>query len=417
MNRKWVSALATSLVVMLSIAACSSGGSSSTSSAKAAVQEFTFVAAEYSSKTAAYWQDLVTQFEAANPGTKVNLQVINWNDITQKINTLVATNKAPDLLNIDTFSGFAGDGLLAPVSDYLPSETAAKFTPQLAANGTVKGVQYGVPLLASVRALFYNKTIFAKVHIKTPPATWSELRKDALLIKAAGYIGYGLPLGPEEAQAEFSLWLYGAGGDWKSGDKWTVNSPQALQALQEMKDLALTDKVTEVNPGTTNRDDLFKVFAQGKIGMIEGSTFFPTVIQQQNPNIQIGMGPVPTATTSIPSASLAVQDYMMAFKSAKNLKLVGQFLAFFYQPTNYVKFLTQEGFLPSTTDGQQAMASDPVLGPFSKLLPDSKLYPSTDPVWAAVQAQALQQLGTVVQGQNSPQSVLDALQKTAERGK
>ena len=47
-----------------------------------------------------------------------------------------------------------------------------------------------------------------------------------------GVIGYALPLGPEEAQAEWSIWMWNNGGDWKSGDKWTINSDKNVQTLQ-----------------------------------------------------------------------------------------------------------------------------------------------------------------------------------------
>ena len=352
------------VVVMVGVAACGQGGGTSTTSSSAAANDFTFIAAEYSSQTQGYWQDLITRFEAKNPGVTVHLQVINWNDINQKVNTLVATNQAPDLLNIDVFSGYAKDGLLADANSYLPSSTMTQFSKPILETGQVNGVQVVVPLLADVRALFYNKAIFAAAHIAQPPTTWAELRADALKIKALGYIGYGLPLGPEEAHGEFSLWLFGAGGDWKTNGKWTVNSPQALTALNEMKNLAVVDKVTEVNPGTTNRDDLIKVFGEGKVGMMAGGTFLPGIVHSQNPKLEIGVTPIPVQVAGTPSATINASDYMMAFKSAKNPKLIGQFLAFFYQTDNYVKFLSTEGFVPATTTAQTAMKKDALIGPF-----------------------------------------------------
>lgn len=417
MIRRRMALIASAAVAVVGISACSQGGGTATPTQNAAPKEFTFIAAEYSSNTQPYWQDLVTRFEGKNPGVTVHLQVINWNDINQKVNTLVATNQAPDLLNIDVFSGYAKDDLLANAKDYIPSSTLTQFPEKILKTGEVNGVQVVVPLLADVRALFYNKAIFAAAHIANPPTTWAELRADALKIKALGYIGYGLPLGPEEAHGEFSLWLFGAGGSWKTNDKWTINSPQALTALNEMKNLAVVDKVTEVNPGTTNRDDLIKVFGEGKVGMMAGGTFLPGIVHSQNPKIEIGSTPIPVQVAGTPSSTINASDYMMAFKTAKNLPLIGQFLAFFYQTENYVKFLSIEGFVPATISAQSAMKNDPLIGPFIPQVDTAKYYPTTDPAWAAVQAQAMQQLGTVLQGQASPKSVLDALQQTALRGK
>ena len=40
--------------------------------------------------------------------------------------------------------------------------------------------------------------------------------------------------GAEEAQGEWSIWMWGNGGNWKSGSKWTINSPKNVQTLQYM---------------------------------------------------------------------------------------------------------------------------------------------------------------------------------------
>ena len=76
-----------------------------------------------------------------------------------------------------------------------------------AKQGTYNGTQYGMPFTTSSRTLFYNKQMFAKDGIQAAPTTWADISADAAKIKALGAIGFGLPLGPEEAQAESLLWF------------------------------------------------------------------------------------------------------------------------------------------------------------------------------------------------------------------
>ena len=57
----------------------------------------------------------VDKFETENPGVKLHLEVIPRDDIHQVVETRIANNNAPDILNIDTFSEFVSDGLLMPV--------------------------------------------------------------------------------------------------------------------------------------------------------------------------------------------------------------------------------------------------------------------------------------------------------------
>jgi multiple sugar transport system substrate-binding protein len=403
----------------MAVTACggsSSSGSSSGGSANGPVKgQISLLVPEYSTNTAGFWRDLINRFQTAHPGAKVKLQTISWTDINQKVTTLVSTRQAPDILNLDAYANFAADKLLLPANDVLSPKTRADFLTKFADNGKYQGTQYGIPFVGSVRALFYNKDIFKKAGIQRPPKTWDELRADAKKITSAtGETGYGMPLGPEEAQAEFSLFMWGNGGDWLSGDKWTIDKPQNVQALQFMNQLA-QDKVTQPNPGTTNRTDLWKVFGAGKIGMVMGSNFYPVLLKQQNPKLHYGVAPIPV-NGSNPPVTLGVEDYLMAFNSTKHKPVVKAFLDFLFQQANYGRFIRTEGFLPVTKSvSAQVVARDPKQKLFFDQVANARFYPTTNPTWGAIAPQVKERLGSAVQGK-SPASVLGSLQKEAEKG-
>jgi multiple sugar transport system substrate-binding protein len=414
----------TSLAAVLAVAFCSvifaacggSDDSSSSGSSSGKVEgQISLLVPEYSDNTEGFWRDLITRFESANPGAKVKLQTVSWTDINQKITTLVSTNQAPDILNLDAYANFAGDDLLLPADDVLSPKTQDDFIDKFAENGKFDGTQYGIPFVGSVRGLFYNKDMFKKAGIQSPPKTWDELRADALKIKAKGETGYGMPLGPEEAQAEFSLYMWGNGGDWVDGDTWTITKPENVQALQFLSDLANKDKVTQPNPGTTNRTDLWKVFGAGKIGMVMGSNFFPVLLKAQNPKLNYGVAPVPVNGSHDP-VTLGVEDYLMAFKSTKHQPVVKAFLDFVFKQQNYGKFINTEGFLPVTKSVSDAVAAkDARQKVFIESVADARFYPTTNPTWAAIAPQVKQNLGSAVQGKD-PADVLNGLQKDAEKG-
>ena len=103
--------------------------------------------------------NFVKKFEEANPGIKLNLEVVSWNDIYTVVSTRISNNNAPDILNIDTFADYANEGLLLPVSDYCPDELFADFFPSFIEQSVIDGVCWAVPALASARALYYNADI------------------------------------------------------------------------------------------------------------------------------------------------------------------------------------------------------------------------------------------------------------------
>jgi multiple sugar transport system substrate-binding protein len=295
----------------------------------------------------------------------------------------------------------------------LSSKTRDDFLGPFARGGEYQGTLYGFPILASARAFFYNKDLFAKAGLAAPPKTWDEFVQAARRIQAlgGGTIGYALPLGPEEAQAEWSIWMWNNGGDWKSGDGWAINSEKNVRTLSFLADLANRDRVTQINPGKTNRTDgAFQLFKDGKVGMVMG--FSPLAAQlDAEGKVDYGVAEMPTNVGR--PVTLGVEDYLMAFKKKDNREAVKSFLDLYYQPENITRWIAAEGFLPVTKSGLQPMSGNPKLKPYLDALPDARLVPTTDPAWDRVKLDVQQSIGLAVQPGGSPKQVLDQLQKNA----
>ncbi len=413
MKRRILATVAVGLAAALAAAGCGSDVGSGGSGEKTTIK---FIAAQYSDASQAYWKDLVSRFEKENSDIHVDLQVIDWNTLLQQAPTMIQTRSYPDILNYNDFSAYAKADLLYPVDEVMDSDLQGEFVDTFTDKAKLDGKQYGIPFIASARSLAYNKDIFAKIGETDPPKTWADLERIAKKAQAKGFYGYGLPLGSEEAQAEFSLWMWNGGGDWKSGDKWTINSQENVDALNFMRKLANTDKATEPNPGKTNRSDgVWQQFSQGKVAMcaiMAHGTFINEYMK--DPKFKWAASPFPTKEASGQSTTLGVQDFLMAFKKGKNAEAVKKFLAFFYQKDNYVKFNTGEGFLPVTKSAQDEMSADPVIKAGVDLLPSAKFAPVDDPKWTDVAAATRNQLGTAMDPRKDPKKVLDALQKVAE---
>jgi multiple sugar transport system substrate-binding protein len=372
------------------------------------------VIAEYSrDHTRPFWQALAEEYTKQS-GVKVDLQVIDWNSIDQQVTTMIQNNQPPDVLNLNSFSSYAKDGLLYSGDEVLSPGTRDDFLPAFAEGGTYQGKLYGFPILASARAFFFNRDLLAKAGVTAPPRTWDELVQVAKRVQAlgGGAIGYALPLGPEEAQAEWSIWMWNNGGDWKSGDAWAINSPKNVETLQFLAALANTHKVTQVNPGKTNRTDgAFQLFKDGKVGMVMG--FSPLAKQlDADGKVQYGVTQMPTNTGA--SVTLGVEDYLMAFKKPGNQEAVRRFLDLYYKPEQITRWIGAEGFLPVTKSGRERMSGDQKLKPYLDALPTARLVPTTDPTWDKVKLDVQQNIGLAVQPGGDPKQVLDRLQKNAE---
>jgi multiple sugar transport system substrate-binding protein len=417
--RRATTVLAAAGALALALTACGGGTGAGNASGQGSQRPASvkLVAAEYSkTNTAAFWSGFAKKYQDKT-GTKLDVQVISWDDIDQQSSTMIQNGNPPDILNLNAYASYAKDGLLYSADEVLPPAVKSDLLDAFVKSGTYQGKLYGMPDLSSARALFYNKDLFARAGIAKPPATWAEFAADAKKISALGSrtVGYAMPLGPEEAQAEFSIWLVNNGGDWKSNGKWTINSAKNLQTLQFLKKLAVDDKVTQNNPGKTNRTDgAFALFSSGKAGMVVGFSPLSAALDKDK-KVNYGIAPMPTSDGGTPQ-TYGVTDYLMAFKKPGNSAAVKAFYDLYYQPGEVNTFIKQEGFLPVTKSGVQVFSAEPSLKVYLDTLSNTHLTPTDDPQWDRVKLAVQQNLGLAVAPAGDPKKVLDDLQRLAESG-
>ena len=278
----------------LTFAACGGDDTSSDSSSGKIEGEISLLAPEYSDNTEGWWRDVISKFEKANPGAKVKLQMVSWTDINQKITTLVSTNQAPDVLNLDAYANFAGDDLLLPADEVLSPETQRRLHRQVRRERQVRRHAVRDPVRRlGARALLQQGHVQAGGHPEPADDVGPAARGRQEDQPQGRDAATGCRSGPRRRRPSSRLYMWGNGGDWVDGDTWTINKPQNVEALEFMNELANQDKVTQPNPGTTNRTDLWKVFGAGKIGMVMGSNFYPVLLKAQNPKLNYGVAPVP----------------------------------------------------------------------------------------------------------------------------
>ncbi|WP_406210272.1 extracellular solute-binding protein [Kitasatospora sp. NBC_01560] len=399
----------------LALTACGSGGGSSSGGPVT----LKLVAADYGDKAGnsskAYWDDVAQRFTAANPTIKVDVQVINWNDIDKQVKTMIQSGNEPDVLQTGGYADKVADKLLYRADEVLSTGTRANIIDTFATAGQVDGVQYGIPFVSSARAFFYNKALFAQAGITEAPKTWDDVKKDAQLIKAKvpGVTPYGLPLGPEEAQGESLIWELGnKGGLTDDSGNYTLNSPANVETFQWLKANLVDPGLTYANPASTDRKTAFADFGAGRTAMLNGH---PSLIQMAaDGKVDYGVAAIPGKDGALKS-TLGVADWTMAFKKNGHQAEIKQFLDFAYSKENTLKFDELYNLMPVTEDTLKEMTSSGKhkdLEPFFALLPRAAFYPLGKTSWDTVSAEIKKSVGTAVK--EDPAKVLGDLQSKAK---
>jgi len=361
--------------------------------------------------------NFVEKFEEENPGIKLNLDVVSWNDVYTEVDTRIANDNAPDILNIDVFANYANEGLLMPVEDYCPEELFEDFFPSFIEQSVIDDTVWAVPDLASARALFYNVDILEEVGVDVP-TTWSELQdvSQAIIDYYDGEIyPWGIDMTTDEGQAAFAYYTWGNGGGFvdEFGD-WALNSDENVEAIEFAISL-VEDGYTNPNPATQTRYDLQDMFAAGKLAMLIAPNQLPTYVEDKGGEIEMATAALP-ANDGKTSSSVGVMDRVMAFvdedaedQEARN-EAIGAFLEFFYDPENYVGWVSMEGFLPAVNSAVEALVeADPTFEAWLDVLGSCQFYPAAKAEWDQVKQ------GVIAVEQNAltgadVQEELDALQ-------
>jgi multiple sugar transport system substrate-binding protein len=378
-----------------------------------------FTVAEYSSKTGPYFEEVAAAFEAENPDIKINIEVVPWDTLLQRLTTDIAGGASPDISIIGTrwLLDFAEQGIAEPVDAYLTTEFKDTFIDTFIAPSVIDGQIMGLPVAASARAMLINKDLYEAAGA-TPPTTWDELYEASQKIseKTDGF-GFGLQGKEIETDAYFyySLWTHGGeilNEDGTSG----LDSQAALDALSLYKKM-LDEGLTQPSPTNYSREDLFNLFKQGQLGAVFTFPMLIPQIQEEAPDLNYEVMPFPVETDK---ATYGVTDTLMLFADSDAKEEAWKFIEFAYQDEWRTKFDHGEGFLPVTKGvaAEDYYTTDKDIAGFAAGLPYAKFAP-TIANWEEIADVTVRAIQQVYLDQATPEAALGdaAARINAIRGK
>jgi multiple sugar transport system substrate-binding protein len=203
----------------------------------------------------AVWQQIVNDFEAANPNIKVSVEVSDWDSYWEKLKTLLAANTPPDVFAMDAplYLDYQTRGVLLNLQPYIDKSSGMLdgFYPITLEAYKLDDGYYGLPRDFQTIVLFYNKDMFDAAQVGYPTADWTydDLRQAAMkLTKDTTGDGitdqYGFYSDVWDMELIWSEAIWSWGGDVINTDhtKTLIGEPVAREAWQYLYDLMFTDK-------------------------------------------------------------------------------------------------------------------------------------------------------------------------------
>ena len=189
-------------------------------------------------------ESMIAKFEEANPDVTVEVTSLPWGQAFEKLATMVQGGQIPDVVEMPDrwLSLYANNDQLVDLGTYMESwPDASELNDRAVQYGSyVNDTMYMVPYGFYLRAMFWNKKLFAEAGLDSPPRTMDDFMAASEAISALdGKTGYCLRGGPGGANGYVMMMANMMGHDdyFDEEGNSSINSPEAIQGLQFLVDM------------------------------------------------------------------------------------------------------------------------------------------------------------------------------------
>jgi sorbitol/mannitol transport system substrate-binding protein len=300
-------------------------------------------------------QELSTEFEAQNPGTKLKFITLSENQARAKITMSTAMGGSEfDVVMISNFETpqWARDGWLRNLSEYArntPGYDENDFIPSLRESLSYEGDMYSVPFYGESSFLMYRKDLFEQAGIKVNEnpnyqPQWEEVAQWAEKLKTddrAGICLRGKP-GWGEVLAPLDTVINTFGGRWFD-DNWNaqLNTPQVKEAVNFYVDLI--HKAGELGASSTGFQECANLFGQGQTAMWYDATSAVSVLEDPEtyPDLVGKIGYLPAPIVEKPNSGWLYTWSLGIPQGAKNPDGAWKFISWMTSK-DYIKLVGEK---------------------------------------------------------------------------
>ena len=360
MFRRPFRALAVVAVLLTVASACTGGGGADNNSSAGPV---TITVAEPSDNPGDIHarQQLAAEFMKANPNITVKVLVIPADGYDEKVLSLIAGGKPPDLFtsgdvqipNIVSKNYAVDLNTLVQKSGY----DISQFYPQVIQGLTFDNKLVGLTDNWDTQVMYYNKDLFDQAHVSYPTAdwTWNDFENAAKKLTSGEGTSkvYGAVFDPWFAPTYSTIWSFG--GDIVNADGTTceLNQPHSVQALDFIEGLyqqGLSPSPEQMNQQGQGSE---QIFLSGRGAMLIGNGRWAAYDLQSVKRFKWAMAPLPKGPAG--RANFFHLSMFAIAANSPNQSAAWQFLQFMVSKQGIETTVSNAQGLPSVP----AMVHDP----------------------------------------------------------
>jgi ABC-type glycerol-3-phosphate transport system substrate-binding protein len=341
------------------------------------------------------WKKTIAEFEAANPGIRVEPVLVARKDHWTKFVAASQAKKAPCIVSVDLTTA-AYNGYLMPLDKYWNAEPASwrhAWSDDMLKASRWKGQLYGLPIWGGTYAEIYNRDLLTKAGLDpaNPPKTIDEYMRWSKKLSGADHWATAVLGGRTDTTTRVLLtWIWANGGEAFNADMTEATfakDPKSLAAIRMYLGMA-REGLAAPAPTTTNYLEQTNLYAQGKIATMRNAYWAIAKVVGDNPAMKgkSVVGPIPANVPNAPT--LATVTASSISSSCANPDAAWKFIKFDAEKKWAIERARVANWMPLRNDlaDDPAIKADPLLEQFVRIGQNARSYPLPHPLWADIAA-------------------------------
>lgn len=374
----------------------------------------------YEDRFAETMRGYIAEFEEANPGTKVNLEIIPFGTYFERLPVQISSGTAPDVFFLVSgqVQNYARMGALLDQTSYVAEEELEQFRPAQIEFSTYEGELIARPFTTTALTLLVNENLFneAGIEIPTEPEdawTWEEFADVLRTLKSE----YNLVSAMNNGGRDFWWlpWFYGNGASLFNEDMTAsaFNSPEALEAFNYLLELTQEGLIAPPPAAGASAQEVQQLFVQGRQAVYSGGHWdMAGLADSVGDRFPIKAALFPVGSTN----ALALGgDYLAIYRDTPNPELATAFVNFLTSREIVEDYAARSYYLTPRLDAEPVFEANQQIMDLVQVEAAEMASPLLTlhrglPFYAAVNTVFTAEYQLVMLGEKSPEDALVAIE-------
>jgi ABC-type glycerol-3-phosphate transport system substrate-binding protein len=317
----------------------------------------TFIKGPHHPDDQKFWDQLKSDFEAANPGIALNPTFFKWQTMDAELTAGYASQPPDVVYLVDlVLAKFINAGQVADISPWVNApefatdkDGIAPFTWDVT---NFDGKQYGVGALGAAFGIFYNQDLLSAAGISEFPTTRDGLLEAAQATTKDGVWGFQFrDRFPDYAHWDWLPYVHNDDGDVLTADLSAQNlDPAGAAATQYLADMKLVHQVSP-EAGAYDWNGQKALFEAGRIAILHDEFPQAVVWEIDNPvGFSLGVAQAPATTEGGKQTTMGNFGYATISEKSENKEAAWEFVKWWTSADVINPYAAQIGLQGVRTD-------------------------------------------------------------------